>query len=139
VLQANDFIPRAESSGLMPKIDNLVIFRCVQIVRRLLLKNRDIGLFCNISGSTLTDTILFPQFLKFMDANRAIAFALVLEFTQDSVRAMGPMEHERLAALAPTAVIVSRSTMWATCASSRASLPIAASASSRSRRAALSR
>src|SRR5439155_3398238 len=34
------FIPRAESCGLMPKIDNLVMFRCVQLVRRLLLKNR---------------------------------------------------------------------------------------------------
>ena len=97
---AIDFIPQAESGGLMPKIDNLVIFRCVQVVRRLLLKNRDIGLFCNLSGSTLTDSAYFPQFLEFMDANRAIAPSLVLELTQSAVRAMGPIEHESLAALA---------------------------------------
>jgi cyclic-di-GMP phosphodiesterase, flagellum assembly factor TipF len=100
VLHAANFIPTAESGGLMPKIDNLVIFRCVQVVRRLLLKNRDIGLFCNLSGSTLTDATFFPQFLEFMDANRAIAPALILEFTQSATRAMGPIEHESLAVLA---------------------------------------
>ena len=35
-----------------------------------------------------------------MEANRAIAPALVFEFTQSAVRAMGPIEHESLAALA---------------------------------------
>jgi cyclic-di-GMP phosphodiesterase TipF (flagellum assembly factor) len=100
VQHAADFIPLAESGGLMPKIDNLVIFRCVQVVRRLLLKNRDIGLFVNLSGSTLTDSAFFPQFLEFLDANRAIAASLVLELTQNAVRAMGPIEHESLAALA---------------------------------------
>jgi cyclic-di-GMP phosphodiesterase, flagellum assembly factor TipF len=100
VQHAADFIPLAERGGLMPKIDNLVIFRCVQVVRRLLLKNRDIGLFVNLSGSTLTDSAFFPQFLEFLDANRAIAPSLVLELTQSAVRAMGPIEHESLAALA---------------------------------------
>ena len=35
-----------------------------------------------------------------LEANRAIAPSLVFEFTQDAVRAMGPIEHESLAALA---------------------------------------
>ncbi len=100
VIHAADFIPQAETAGLMPKIDNLVVFRCVQVVRRLLLKNRDIGLFCNLSASTLTTSASFPQFLEFLDANRAIAPSLILEFTQAAVRAMGPIEHESLAALA---------------------------------------
>jgi cyclic-di-GMP phosphodiesterase TipF (flagellum assembly factor) len=99
VVQAADFIAQAESGGLMPQIDNLLILRCVQVVRRLLLKNRDIGLFCNISGATLTDASFFPQFLEFMDANRAIAPSLVLEFTQGTLRAMGPIENESLSAL----------------------------------------
>jgi len=43
---------------------------------------------------------LDPQFLEIMEANRAIAPSLVLEFTQNAVRAMGPIEHESLAALA---------------------------------------
>ena len=50
IIPAGDFIDIAESAGLMPKIDNLLLFRCVQVVRRLQLKNRDVGLFCNISA-----------------------------------------------------------------------------------------
>ncbi len=99
LLHAAEFVAAAESGAQMPRIDNLVVFRCVQVVRRLLLKNRDVGLFCNVSGSTLTDRS-FPQFLEFLDANRAIAPSLVLEFTQSAVRAMGPIEFESLAALA---------------------------------------
>jgi cyclic-di-GMP phosphodiesterase, flagellum assembly factor TipF len=99
VVAAGDFIPYAEAGSLMPKLDELSVLRCVQVVRRLLLKNRDIGLFCNVAGATLTDSS-FPKFLEFMDANRAIAPALVLEFTQSAIRAMGPIEHESLAALA---------------------------------------
>jgi cyclic-di-GMP phosphodiesterase, flagellum assembly factor TipF len=99
LVAAADFLPYAEAGALMPKLDHLSALRCVQVVRRLLLKNRDIGLFCNVSGATLTDSG-FPRFLEFMEANRAIAPSLVFEFTQSAVRAMGPIEHESLAALA---------------------------------------
>ena len=99
LVAAGDFLPYAEAGALMPKLDHLSALRCVQVVRRLLLKNRDIGLFCNLSGATLTDSG-FPKFLEFMEANRAIAPSLVFEFTQSAVRAMGPIEHESLAALA---------------------------------------
>src|ERR1051326_2071059 len=96
---AADFLKFAEAGGLMPKLDHLTVLRCVQVVRRLLLKNRDIGLFCNMAGMTLADSG-FPQLLEFAEANRAIAPALVFEFSQSAVRAMGPLEHEGLAALA---------------------------------------
>lgn len=99
LVAAADFLPYAEAGGLMPRLDRLSALRCVQVVRRLLLKNREVGLFCNISGATLTDAG-FPNFLEFMEANRAIASSLVFEFTQSAVRAMGPIEHESLAALA---------------------------------------
>ena len=100
IIPAADFIDYAESVGLMPKIDNLLLFRCVQVMRRLQLKNRDVGLFCNVSASTLSDPVFFRQFLDFMDANRALAPALMFEFTQEAYRAFGPLEHEGLAALA---------------------------------------
>jgi cyclic-di-GMP phosphodiesterase, flagellum assembly factor TipF len=65
-----------------------------------LAKNRDVGMFCNVSASTLVDPEFFPQFSEFMDANRALAPSLVLEFTQGAYRSFGPMENESLAALA---------------------------------------
>jgi cyclic-di-GMP phosphodiesterase, flagellum assembly factor TipF len=99
VAAACDFLPYAEAGALLPKLDNLSVLRCVQVVRRLLLKNRDIGVFCNLSAATLTDAA-FPQLLEFIEANRAIAASLVFEFTQSAVRGMGPIEHESMAALA---------------------------------------
>jgi cyclic-di-GMP phosphodiesterase TipF (flagellum assembly factor) len=99
LVAAEDFLDYAEAGSLMPGLDHLAVLRCVQVVRRLLLKNRDIGLFCNLSSATLADAA-FLKLLEFLDANRAIAPALVLEFTQSAVRAMGPIEHESLAALA---------------------------------------
>jgi cyclic-di-GMP phosphodiesterase TipF (flagellum assembly factor) len=99
IVQPADFIGPAEASGLMAKIDNQILFRSVQVVRRLQIKNRDIGLFCNISATTLHDPVVFPEILQFMDANRAIAPSLILEFRQSTLRAMGPLETEGLAAL----------------------------------------
>jgi cyclic-di-GMP phosphodiesterase TipF (flagellum assembly factor) len=99
VLLAGQFIAQAEAAGLVPKIDNLVVFRCVQVLRRLLLKNREVGVFCNLSTATLTDSAIFPQLLEFLDANRAIAPSLVIEFAQAGLRGLGPIENESLAAL----------------------------------------
>ena len=99
VLQPSEFLEAAEAGGLMPRIDQLLLFRSVQVVRRLQLKNREIGLFCNIAASTLNDPQLFPEILQFMDANRALASSLMLELRQSTLRAMGPLETESLAAL----------------------------------------
>jgi cyclic-di-GMP phosphodiesterase TipF (flagellum assembly factor) len=100
VIPAADFIEHAEAAGLMPKIDNLLLFRCVQVMRRLQLKNREVGLFCNISASTLADAAQFQHMLEFMEANRALAGSMMFEFSQAAVRSFGPIENEALAALA---------------------------------------
>lgn len=95
----SDFLPHAEKSTLIPRIDNVQLFRCVQVLRRLLLKNREIGLFCNVSMQTLNDPEIYRQFFDFLEANRALAPSLTLEFTQSALREMGPLEQESLAAL----------------------------------------
>ncbi len=99
LLQPAEFLEAAEAGGLMPRIDKLLLFRSVQVVRRLQLKNREIGLFCNVAPSTLNDPQIFPEILQFMDANRALGPSLMLEMRQSVLRAMGPMETESLAAL----------------------------------------
>ena len=99
MLPPTEFLAPAEASGLLARIDHLLLFRCVQVLRRLLLKNREIGLFCNISATTLNDSQYFPQMVQFMEANRVLAPALVLEFKQSAWREMGPLELEGLAAL----------------------------------------
>ena len=65
VVPAAEFIEVAESSGLMPKLDNLLMFRCVQVMRRLQMKNRDVGLFCNVSAHDVAGRHLFQAIFRF--------------------------------------------------------------------------
>ena len=100
MLTPSDFLKPAESTGLIPAIDNMLVFRCVQVVRRLSTKNREVGVFCNISAATLTDASVFQEIIDFLGANRVLAPHIVFEFQQSAVRAMGPIEQASLATLA---------------------------------------
>jgi cyclic-di-GMP phosphodiesterase TipF (flagellum assembly factor) len=95
-----DYRSFAESAGLTPAIDNLMVFRCVQVVRRLTTKNREVGMFCAMSGRTLVNGTVFREIGDFLEANRALAQFIVFQFPQAAVRAMGPIETEALANLA---------------------------------------
>jgi cyclic-di-GMP phosphodiesterase TipF (flagellum assembly factor) len=100
LIAAEEFISLAEASGLIGRIDNMVMLRCVQVLRRLMVRNKDVGVFCNVAASTLGNSTSFAQCLDFLEANRALAPSLVLEFKQSTFRNLGPAETENLAALA---------------------------------------
>lgn len=100
LIVAEEFISIAEASGLIGRIDNMVMLRCVQVLRRLMVRNKDVGVFCNLAASTLGNSTTFAQCLDFLEANRALAPSLVLEFKQSTFRNLGPAETENLAALA---------------------------------------
>ncbi len=100
VLTAGDFVGTAEAAGLMGQIDNMVMFRCVQVLRRLMVRSKDVGVFCNVSAVTLGNPAIFSQCLEFLEANRVLAPSLVLEFKQNTFRHLGPVESEHLATLA---------------------------------------
>jgi len=100
IIMPAQYIRIAAPAGLMSVVDNLLLFRCVQVVRRLTQRHRDVGVFCNISGHTLTDSEFFPQFLDFMHHHRDLAGQIIFEFSQDSVLAAGPAEEANLRYLA---------------------------------------
>ncbi len=100
VIMPAQYIKVAAPAGLMSVVDNLLLFRCVQIVRRLTQKSREIGVFCNISGDTLADGEFFPQFLDYMQANRDLAGQIIFEFAQGAVLKAGPAGEQNLARLA---------------------------------------
>jgi cyclic-di-GMP phosphodiesterase TipF (flagellum assembly factor) len=99
ILAADDFIGVAEAAGLIGRIDHAVMLRCVQVLRRLMVRNKDVGVFCNVSAATLGHPTSFAQCLDFLEANRALAPSFVLEFKQATFRNLGPSETENLAAL----------------------------------------
>jgi cyclic-di-GMP phosphodiesterase TipF (flagellum assembly factor) len=100
VITADDFIGVAESGGMIGRIDHMVMLRCIQVLRRLMVRNKDVGVFCNVSAATLGNPVNFAQCLDFLEANRALAPSFVLEFKQATFRNLGPAETEHLAALA---------------------------------------
>jgi cyclic-di-GMP phosphodiesterase, flagellum assembly factor TipF len=100
LLAADDFISIAEAAGLIGRIDHMVMLKCVQVLRRLMVRNKDVGIFCNVAAATLGNPTTFAQCLDFLEANRALASSFVLEFKQSTFRNLGPTESEHLAALA---------------------------------------
>jgi cyclic-di-GMP phosphodiesterase TipF (flagellum assembly factor) len=100
ILTPDDFIGTAEAAGLMGRIDHMVMLRCVQVLRRLMIRNKEVGVFCNVAAATLSNPAIFAQCLDFLEANRALAPSFVLEFKQSTFRNLGPAETEHLAALA---------------------------------------
>lgn len=100
IVNASEFIAAAESSGLIGQIDYMVMFRCVQVLRRLQLRNKDVGMFCNVAAATLANPDIFAQCLDFLEANRALASSLVFEFKHSTFRNLSPVQSENLATLA---------------------------------------
>ena len=79
LIMPGEFLGAARDAGLLGVIDNMLLFRCVQIVRRLSEKDRRIGVFCNVSTSSLEDESFFPQFLEFIRENKDLAGSLIFE------------------------------------------------------------
>jgi cyclic-di-GMP phosphodiesterase TipF (flagellum assembly factor) len=100
VIMPAQYIKLAGEAGLMSVVDNLLLFRCVQVLRRLATRTREIGIFCNISADTLMDAEFFPQFLDYMAANRDLNGLIIFEFAQDAVLKSGPAGEKNLSRLA---------------------------------------
>jgi cyclic-di-GMP phosphodiesterase TipF (flagellum assembly factor) len=100
VLMPAEYLSVAEPEGLVAAIDNLLLFRCVQIVRRLARQDRKVAIFCNIALSSLADEAFFPQFLEFLGENKDLASALVFELGFDAFEARGSVESRNMTRLA---------------------------------------
>jgi cyclic-di-GMP phosphodiesterase TipF (flagellum assembly factor) len=100
VMMPAEYLAVAEPEGLVTAIDNLLLFRCVQIVRRLAKQDRKVGIFCNISTLSLADETFFPQFLEMLSANRDLAGALIFELGQAAFDARGSVEARNMGKLA---------------------------------------
>jgi cyclic-di-GMP phosphodiesterase TipF (flagellum assembly factor) len=100
ILMPAEYLAVAEPEGLVTSIDNLLLFRCVQIVRRLAKQDRKIGIFCNVSLASLADEVFFPQFLDMLSANRDLGGALIFELGQAAFDSRGATEARNMAKLA---------------------------------------
>ncbi len=100
VVAPGDFLAAAEEAGLITDVDNLLLLRCVQIVRRLTKADRRVGVFCNVSVNSLADEDFFPAFLDFLRRNSDLAGALIFELPRAAFEARSAVAARNMARLA---------------------------------------
>jgi cyclic-di-GMP phosphodiesterase TipF (flagellum assembly factor) len=102
ILVPEQYLDIAERHGLVTAIDNMLLFRCIQMLRRLRKANANVGFFLNISQRTLADRDFFREFINLMTQNAELAPAIIFEFSQrawDSADATLHRDMDRLAQL----------------------------------------
>lgn len=85
LITPKQYLAIAEDAGLVGTIDNLLLIRCVQLIRRVRQKTHDMGFFVNVSARTLRDAAFFNQFVEFLDRNSDLKQNLILEFAQEDI------------------------------------------------------
>jgi cyclic-di-GMP phosphodiesterase TipF (flagellum assembly factor) len=93
------FIPVAERAGVMPLIDNVMLVKTVQALRRLPAESKVKGIFCNISVQSLLDPEFFPELIEFMEENSGLSDSLFFEVSQPAIRGLSAEELKSLNAL----------------------------------------
>jgi cyclic-di-GMP phosphodiesterase TipF (flagellum assembly factor) len=87
-----DYLPLAEREHLMPRIDNVMLVKCVQLLRRVGPDSRLKGVFCNLSAQSLRDHDFFPELVEFMEENSALSDSLTFQVSQRTVLDLGTDE-----------------------------------------------
>jgi cyclic-di-GMP phosphodiesterase TipF (flagellum assembly factor) len=87
-----DYLHLAEREHLMPRIDNVMLVKCVQLLRRLGPDSRLKGVFCNLSAQSLLDHDFFPELVEFMEENSTLADNLTFQLSQRAVLDIGADE-----------------------------------------------
>lgn len=83
VIVPEQYLHLAEDTGLISTIDNLLLFRCIQLVRRARRDKVEVGVFVNLLAHALMDPEFFPQFLEFLERNRELSESLLFELSQE--------------------------------------------------------
>jgi cyclic-di-GMP phosphodiesterase, flagellum assembly factor TipF len=100
IILPEQYISIAEREGLITAIDNMLLFRCVQQLRKTQGPNKNVGFFCNISPYTLADLGFFSEFVEFMSEHAELASNLIFEFSQATIANQDEQIMRQLARLA---------------------------------------
>ncbi|CAK0753420.1 cyclic-di-GMP phosphodiesterase, flagellum assembly factor TipF [Azospirillaceae bacterium] len=88
-LMPQQFLHVARNRNLIAAIDNLLLIRCVQMVRESDRVNHDVGFFANLSIASLNDVDFMKRFLRVMAHNQPLRSRLVFEVGQAALKAGG--------------------------------------------------
>lgn len=85
IIGPDRYLEVAKEARLLTAIDNMLLFRCVQLLRKLRRKDFSAAFFCNIAPHTLSDREFFRDFIEYMESHSELAPNLVLEFSQAEI------------------------------------------------------
>jgi cyclic-di-GMP phosphodiesterase TipF (flagellum assembly factor) len=92
IILPGSYLKVAESSGLIPLIDNVLLVKSVQTLRKLGTDSHIRGVFCNISIKTLLDPEFFPELVEFMEENAGLSESLIFEVSQPALLSLDDAE-----------------------------------------------
>lgn len=76
------YLPVARRDGQVAFIDNLLLFRAIQLLREAERRSQQVGFFCVVTADSLADRAFVSQFAQFMGQNAALADKLMFELPQ---------------------------------------------------------
>lgn len=82
VVDAGRYISFVKDKGLAGTLDNLLIFRLIQIIRKLGPRQPNMKFFVNMPKESLNDNDFFPQFADYISNNSDFTQRIVLEITR---------------------------------------------------------
>jgi cyclic-di-GMP phosphodiesterase TipF (flagellum assembly factor) len=103
-LQPQQYAEAAEKAGQGSAIDNLLLFRTVQMARKVPCERPDAGFVCNVSRTSLEDSAFLGELTALVRDHPDLAARLVLEFEQAALAAQDAATGEALARLAALGV-----------------------------------
>lgn len=86
-IPAGRYLQVAERESLVPAIDNLLLLRCLQILRDRRDEPMDVPYILNITTGTLNDTGFMNDLITFLAQNRRLAGRLIFELPLEDVEA----------------------------------------------------
>lgn len=86
VLRPGTYIGPAKSAGLLTSIDNILLFRCLQLLGKLHRRDATTVFFCNLSANTLADDGFVRDIVTYMERHKELASKVVLEVAQSDLK-----------------------------------------------------
>ena len=87
-LPAEHYMRLAQKENLMTTVDNLLLLRCLQILRDRKEQDFDTPYILNVSRETLSDTGFMGDLVTYLSQNRGMSARLIFELPQDEVEAL---------------------------------------------------
>lgn len=98
-LEPDDYIRVAEDAGIISAIDNLLLFKCIQLVKKVRKADGYIGFFCNISEKTLANSEFMQRLIRYFEQNPQLKPWIFFEIKEGVAFSMDPEVKQNLRSL----------------------------------------